>query len=410
MAKKREAILLWKQMKPVALRRLALAVFLMFGVLGPLSILMESRMEPVAWRFVIVQTISAGGLSASLVLFRSRKWWVRVLIILVWAQVFVLNSGGLSFVWDSNGFRVHLGGYEERKIKEQESKPLTVTPQQLDEIYIQRGILGILSIILLSTGYSRFVIVIRNEIRERTRLQTEVTIAQNIQKSLLPVTALHESWYHVAGLTLPATEVGGDYYDFIPLSKEQVAVVVADVAGHGVGPGILSAMTKGALHSQLAHAPEPASALGNLNTTLSSLADRRMFVTCGYVLIDKGTHLARIATAGHPPILFYHRANQHVEEIRTVNLALGLKQGSIFKDCVVPFSSGDALLLYTDGVFEASDEHGEQFGVDRLSEWFRAVIPNQPEDICSKLLTAIQEFSKSERTKDDVSVVCLKFT
>ena len=97
------------------------------------------------------------------------------------------------------------------------------------------------------------------------------------------------SWYSTAGVALPATEVGGDFYDVVALEDGRLAVAIADVTGHGVGSGILSAMTKSALRSQLEHASDPPAVLANLNSTLFDLTTDKMFVTLAYAVADGAT-------------------------------------------------------------------------------------------------------------------------
>ncbi|HEV8537813.1 MAG TPA: SpoIIE family protein phosphatase, partial [Bacteroidota bacterium] len=133
---------------------------------------------------------------------------------------------------------------------------------------------------------------------------TEINIARKIQQSLIPCTTFENSWCRVAGMTASATEVGGDYFDIVALSDHRLVVAVADVAGHGVGSGILSAMTKSALRSQHMHVASPAMVLENLNRTIYQVSERNMFVTLAYLLLDADARTAAYATAGHLPLLF----------------------------------------------------------------------------------------------------------
>jgi hypothetical protein len=396
----------WRQMKPAARRKMALAVFLMFGAIGPITVLMESKIAPVSWSFVAIQTISIGGLASGTILFINRRWLVA-LSIFFWLNVMTMNSGSLSFVGDEGGFRVHLGSFEDAKAGRGKAEAVTLTPAEINVIYEQHGVLGIMAIVLLVVGYYRFVVVIRSEVRERTRLQTEVAIAQGIQTSLLPHESFRNEWCTVAGSSVPASEVGGDYYDAIGISGTQVAVMIADVAGHGVGSGIVSAMTKSALHSQVLRDASPVAVLENLNMTLCRISGKKMFVTCAYVLLDRGESTMRIATAGHPPVLHRASAPGALKVFRTDGMALGLKNDATYREVSVPMAPGDALLLYTDGVTEAMDAQGEQFGAQRLEEWFARAEHEDPEGISAGLLTAIRGFSGPGALKDDVTVVAV---
>ena len=209
MGKKPRGIEILKQMQPAAIRRLALAVFLMFAILGPLTILMESQMHVLSWRFILIQTIASGGIGAGIILVMRRRWWAMMLVIVFWTGVMILNSGGLSFQFDDEGrFRVKLGGVGVIRDSGSETEPLTIQPPDLDAIYVQRGVVGILAIALLSAGYVMFLRVIRGEVQKRERLESEVRIARDIQQSLLPSSTLMTPSCTAAGITLPATEVG----------------------------------------------------------------------------------------------------------------------------------------------------------------------------------------------------------
>jgi len=410
MRRKSKAYELWKQMKPAALRRLALAVFLVFSVLGPLMILMESKLEPVRWNFVLVQTIGCGGMAASIILFGRKRWWITFLIVCFWSAVLVFNGGGLSLQFDEHeSFRVRLNGPGNVKPLTVISQPVTLSPEELDALYVQRGSIGILAIALLASGYISFVRVMRSEVKERARFETEINIAKDIQQSLLPNSPVSTSWYSAAGTAIAATEVAGDFFDIIELSEDRFAVAIADVAGHGIGAGILSAMTKSALRSQLRHDASPVSVLKNLNATVYEISEEKMFVTFAYVLVDRTTRSMSLATAGHPPILFKQADTTTLEQLRTIGLGLGIQSQSRYIALQRTFQAGDSLLLFTDGIVEAMNTKDEQFGNERLHNMF-AASHGSPVEVCSRITSELEAFIGSKVFQDDVSLVCVKFT
>ncbi len=407
MARRVKAFNVWKEMSRALLWRLAGAVFLMFSILGPLSVLMESKTRVVPWTFILIQCLSSGGLAASIILLGRKRWWVIFFLTIFWTGIMVMNSGGLSFVFGDGGFRVQLGTSMGVLDHVARTTPLTIAPQELSAIYEQRAILGVLAIAFLASGYIMFILVIRTEVKQRSRLETEVRIAREIQESLLPEPMLETPWCSIAGRALPATEVGGDFFDIIPLSEDRIAVAIADVTGHGVGAGILGAMTKSALRAQLIHGADPKDVLTTLNAALFQLSDQKTFVTFGYALIDRSARSVRYATAGHPPLLF-RNARGSVEPLRTVNLALGLKQDAAFSTASLAFAAGDALILYTDGILEAANARGEEFGADRLNLYVAAG-PNDPAELCNGAITALSGFVGTETFQDDVSIVAVRF-
>jgi len=396
-------------MQPGALRRLAIAVFLLFGVLGPLTVLMESEFHLVSWGFIVTQTISSGGLAASIILFGRKKWWRTMLIAGFWTAAISLNSGGLSFVGDERGLHVVLGNFNPTAHKNLERSGPRLDPAELDAIYTQRSIVGALAIALLASGYGMFISVIGKELQQRTRLETEIRIAQGIQRSLLPKPSITLPWCVAASVTVPATEVGGDYFDIVQLSDTVLAVVIADVTGHGVGAGILAAMTKSAVHLQLEHDPAPAQMLEHLNRTIHRLSDEKTFVTCAYALLDSSTHRMHVATAGHPPILHYRATTKTVFTLRTPGLGLGIRADTKYTSLEIGWDPGDALLLYTDGILEVTGKNGEQFGTERLEKAL-SDYASSARDICSEILTALRTFSGLTDFYDDVSLVHLKLS
>ena len=391
-------------MKPASLRRLALAVFLMFSVLGPIEILMESNMKPLAWSFILTQTVICGGIAASIILTMTNKK-LFVLSIIFWSLMFVLTAKGLFFEFNGSGMQVH---FEQNKPPGKTVEPLQMSAEELTAIYTQRGMIGALAIFLLSTGYAAFIYVIRMEVRQRARLETEVQIAGDIQTSLLPEPTLKTPWCEIAGLMLPATEVGGDYFDVIRLGDSRIAIVIADVTGHGVGAGILSSMTKSALRLQLRHDPSPVKVFENLNSTIYDLSNERTFVTCAYLLLDNATKELRYSTAGHPPIFYLRNGEDHPSLLRTPNPGLGMRQDGSFSEGKLNFNAGDRFLLYTDGVTEAMNRSQEQFGMDRLE---RLIIrPDlNPEQLCKTITGNITNFTGTKIFQDDVTLVGGRF-
>jgi sigma-B regulation protein RsbU (phosphoserine phosphatase) len=199
--------------------------------------------------------------------------------------------------------------------------------------------------------------------------------------------------------------VGGDYYDAVNLPDGKIALAIADVAGHGVGAGILSAMTKSAFHSQLLHDPSAAGVLTNLNATIFALSDAKMFVTFAYVLIDPAHHTTEVATAGHPPVLIRRATSGNVEQFRSLTLGLGIREVTPFTSDSVHINEGDLILLYTDGVTEAMNSKGEQFGLERLVEVLSSS-SQAPDEICRTITRKLAMFMGEVTREDDVSLLC----
>lgn len=397
-------------MAPQTLRRFALAAFFTFSVVGLVSVLIESSIRVFPWRFVVIQAISYGAMAGTIVLFGRRHWWATMVIIAFWIWVMMLNGGGLSFVLSgAEGLRVHLDGpMHLGPAPTPPNQSLTIGAPDLDQIYVQRGIIGAAIIILVGVGYRFFLVVIREQVRTRARLETEVQIAKDIQESLLPEQSIEFPSCSISGKTIPTSEVGGDYHDIVETEGGRIAVAIADVTGHGVGAGIMSAMTKSALHLQIAHDTAPGSVLTHLNRTLYEVSDNKTFVTFAYALIDPHDHTLHIATAGHPPVLHRSALTGSVTSVRSRNPALGMQRDVAFvPDETIHYGTGDLLLMYTDGISEATNASGEQFGDGMLQQFFGAST-GTPQQLVDALLAELLRFTgRKDGFEDDVSVVVL---
>jgi len=382
-----------KSMSNRELAKLALAVFMIFGSFGPASLLANGVLATGSWTLLMVVTTLSGGFSASII-FALRKPWLMVIVVIIFILA-ISNSERLASM---------ISGKDE-SITETATDTVHITPGEFKTIKEKRIAFFALSVVLIGCGWMMFVIVLNTEGKKRGRLEAEMKIARDIQQSLLPRSSLQTSWCSISGLSIPTSEVGGDYFDAIKLSGTLVAVIIADVSGHGVGAGIITAMTKSALYSQLWLDPMPSSVLANLNNTLAKLTDGKTFVTCAYLLLDHSKGIARVATAGHHPVLWKHYEDHRFDELRTPNLGLGIKNETMFEDVEIRYSKGDILVLHTDGIIEAVNDQGEQFGLQRLQDIVASEI--DPGQICSRIITAAQSFSGSKEFRDDATVVSI---
>ena len=379
------------------LRRLALAVFFLFGTIGPLTMLMNSSVLPGSWFMLIYLTVLSGALSACIILFiRKPVLFIASMIVIVGAMMAEYQVEQFFF-----------GRVEESRILTA-NHLFTFTQQEIDRIDVRRPLFGVIAIFLLSAGYSLFLRVVGEETKKRARLETEVAVARRIQQSLQPSTAFKTDWCEAAGITVPATEVGGDYFDMIKISDDEAVIVIADVSGHGVGAGILSAMTKSALHTELHHTTVPAELMFNLNNAVYQVTDKKMFVSFAYLLLDKRTMTAHVATAGHPPIFLIQKSDGAIIEIRTPNLALAVQASTQYTERAVHVNHGDVLILYTDGITEAMNDKGEQFGADRLKELISNTERGSSEALSNSIMASVRTFAIKREFADDATIVVVR--
>ena len=244
--------------------------------------------------------------------------------------------------------------------------------------------------------------------RDRLRMKQELEYAREIQLSMLPRQAPRLSWLDVAALSLPATEVGGDYYDYFLLDQDRLAIVVGDVTGHGVASGLVLSGVRSSLNLLHDDMARPEAVLDRVNLMLKRTSARRMHMTLAVALIDRREASTVIATAGHPPA-FVRRPGGAVVEVGSGSFPLGALENARYVENRVDIGPGDVLLLYSDGLVETMNDSGDQFGWERLT----AVLESFEEGLTAaqvrdRILRAVWEFKGDAAQVDDVTMVVIE--
>ena len=256
------------------------------------------------------------------------------------------------------------------------------------------------------------------EAAEKKRLEEELRIARDIQMSLLPRDVATLPGVGVTAVCVPAREVGGDYYEFLPLSNRRLGVLVADVSGKGTSAAFYMAELKGLILSLSGIYHSPKQLLVEVNRILAAAIDNRSFITMTYAVIDLETRTLTYARAGHTPLIYMSSATDTVSAQILIpdGLVVGLNiQGfeSTFEDILeehtIPIRSGDVAVLYTDGITEAMNEEDDLFGEDRLSRLVAEHAGLSSADLHDRILRAVDAFVGSADQHDDMTMVLLKF-
>lgn len=286
-----------------------------------------------------------------------------------------------------------------------------------------RGLGGLLWPTLLTAGvYStalhltrrrrqRFLAGWRREVsldRERERMREEIEDARQIQLSMLPRTTPRTGWLDISAVSMPASEVGGDYYDFFPLPDSGLAIVVGDVAGHGLASGLMLSGLRSCLYLLRHELARPAEVLERLDDMVRYTAGRRMLVTLLTAFLDGTRRCATLSSAGHPPALRYAAAERRVAEVALPALPLGTRLKADFHQQNVPLAAGDVLLFYTDGLTEMGDVGGGSYGVDRLARVLEEAGGKPAREIRNSILADLANFKGDTRRLDDVTLVVVK--
>ena len=202
------------------------------------------------------------------------------------------------------------------------------------------------------------------EFAERQRIEQELKVARLIQQTLLPQALPKIEGYQLTAYYQPAREVGGDFYDFIYFEDGKIGLIVADVTDKGVPAALVMATTRTLLRAAAERLTDPGAVLARTNEVLVAEIPPRMFVTCFYAVLDPATGHLRYANAGHD--VAYRYTADGVVELRATGMPLGLMLGMRYEEKETTLDGGDYVLMYSDGLVEAHDPHGEMFGFPRL--------------------------------------------
>jgi sigma-B regulation protein RsbU (phosphoserine phosphatase) len=249
--------------------------------------------------------------------------------------------------------------------------------------------------------------------REKQRLDDELRIAREIQKSLLPVRPPAMPGLSVADLCEPAREVGGDYYDFFTLGPRQLGVLIADVSGKGTSAALYMAELKGLMLALSHTESSPKRLLSTVNHLLAEHLDNRSFITATYLVIDLDRMTMTWARAGHTPLIVVSKGKSEV--LIPGGMVLGLRLpgaaerfDTVLEEHTHPLNPGDLVVLYTDGITEATDEAGELFGDDALIGVLSGPADTGPAAVRERVVRAVRSFVGDAEPHDDMTMVVLR--
>ena len=251
------------------------------------------------------------------------------------------------------------------------------------------------------------------EALQNERYKEELKIAKTVQKSLLPDVLEKDSDFEIAAFSESADEVGGDYYDTIRTNADTVSLIVADVSGKGTTAAFHMSQMKGIFHSLAQNCIEPDEFMKKANQALVYCLERGSFISASFFVVDTKKKTIRYSRAGHCPVLYYHAATQTAEYFKDKGIALGMVRNKSYSNFIQAnefnYKSGDIMVLYTDGITEAKDKKGEEFGYSRLTEVLLEVKDQSPKQIQEHLINRLYEFSGSRNINDDYTTMIVKF-
>lgn len=242
--------------------------------------------------------------------------------------------------------------------------------------------------------------------RENYRaLNRELEIARSIQESILPISEPKSSHYKIEAVCMPARSIGGDFYDFIE-DETTVAVLIADVAGHGIPAALYASMLKIAFHNLRDEAKFPEKLLKSLNDIMVDRGERT-FISCAYTLIDFKNKRLLHANAGHLPLLLQEPGQKKVKKIHPPGGVLGVKKAAAITVEMLHLQPRTRLTLFTDGVIELVNRKGDFFDEERLVALLEDTRNLPIKEVRERLLAAMRAFADGEAFLDDVTFVIL---
>jgi serine phosphatase RsbU (regulator of sigma subunit)/HAMP domain-containing protein len=249
-----------------------------------------------------------------------------------------------------------------------------------------------------------------DELRDQERMKRELEIARDIQQKLLPRSMPHISGYQIEGFCNPATEVGGDYFDFFDLKKNKLGIVIADVSGKGTSASFYMAQLKGMMMQSAKMFNSPKDFLCELNQKIYSSLDKNIFITMIYGILDTDKKELTLSRAGHNALIQIKDDKSHTI-FTPSGIGLGLDAGEIFqrelKEIKIKLDNHDTLLFYTDGIIEAMKLDGEEFGEERLLE---ALMESKSLNISQKrkiIQNHLDGFLNGSKPQDDITMILI---
>lgn len=250
------------------------------------------------------------------------------------------------------------------------------------------------------------------ELAEQERMKHELAIARRIQIASLPQSTPNIEGLDIAGTSIPALEVGGDYFDYLNGEAQKLTVIVGDVSGKGTSAALYMSKVQGILRSLHAFGLPPRDLFIRANKLLCNDIEKKSFVTVIGGFFDAGQRKLTLARAGHLPLYYYNTKSRSVERVIPKGMGLGLEVERLFslelEERVIPYNSNDVFVFVSDGITEAEKNGGAQFGEENLIKQLNMHSYQSAEHIRDKIIAAVKNFAEGKEQHDDQTIVVVK--
>jgi phosphoserine phosphatase RsbU/P len=242
---------------------------------------------------------------------------------------------------------------------------------------------------------------------DRQRLEHELQLASEIQQRFQPTAPPIVAGYELQGISFSCYEIGGDYYDFIEREDGRLIITLGDVSGKGTAAALLMSSLHAAVHAQAASNDSLVDTISAVNRYLADNIPSNRFVTLFYAELEPKTGALSFLNAGHNPPLIVHQAGT-VEQLSSGGLPLGIKRDAVFREGRTQLNPGDVLVIYSDGVSEAGNPQGEEFGTKRLSDVVMRNLEASAAGIRDRIEAGLTKFAEGTAAADDITLVIVK--
>jgi len=255
-------------------------------------------------------------------------------------------------------------------------------------------------------GILLLLVVLMLELKDKLLARDEIEVAREVQLALLPKRAPNCEGFALWSVTLPANDVGGDLIDYLPLDGRRLGAALGDVAGKGLGAALLMAKLQATLRALAPSCPRLADLGSQINGILHRDGLENRYATLFYLELTPGVGSVRYLNAGHNPPYVIRGAT--LQTVPSSSLPLGMLPGTTFVEGRVEMNPGDLLVVYSDGLTEARNASGDEFGTERLEALLRQLGVDSPERSGERILAEFRRFVGNERTHDDLSLLLVR--
>ena len=295
------------------------------------------------------------------------------------------------------------------KLREKVIGVLNVTDKKDDSAFDEKDLLTFTEL-GNQIGKSYENIIYYNEFLEKQKFEKELEVTRNIQQHVLPKDFPEIKGLDIFATNIPAKEVGGDYYDYMMIDDKTHSFLIADVSGKSLPASMFMALSRSITRVEAYNLISPSKVLEESNKYIFKDSESGMFVTMFYFVVHSEANKIMFGSAGHNEQLLYKRAENDFKYLKVKGIPLGVSPESSYMESKQKYKAGDILILYTDGVTEAINKAGDEFGIERFK---KIIVKNKDlsaNDLGNKILDGVNEFTQEMPQFDDITLMVIKFT